>query len=53
MKVRERFYGPTSRNLSGKKKIFEIGPLAAEMTWLNQKGSTVVPKRFNHATQKL
>ena len=31
-KVRERFYRPTSENLSGKKKILKFGPLAAEIT---------------------
>ena len=30
--MRERFYRPTSENLSGKKIFLKIGPLAAEIT---------------------
>ena len=34
--MRERFYRPTSENLSGKKKILKVGPLAAEITLMQK-----------------
>ena len=34
--MRERFYRPTSENLSGKKKILKIGPLGAEITFMQK-----------------
>ena len=34
--MHERFYRPTSENLSGKKKILKNGPLAAEITLMQK-----------------